>query len=110
MTDIILIGIAGAAFHFLSYRAEVTRWLWSRYPAFLNKFLGCCACSGFWVGGALGWFYRSQGREVLGFEGWLLLPACAIVALVASPPVSYIQIYALQSMGLGQDGTEKIRD
>lgn len=106
MTDVLLLGILGAAFHFLTYRAEATRWLWSRYPGPVDRLMRCVACSGFWVGGALGALCRAQGRPVLGFEDWLLLPACALVTMVAAPPIAWLQIYTLTALGGGDDAAK----
>jgi hypothetical protein len=102
ISDIILLGVLGAAFHFLAYRAEATRWLWSRYPKSLNRLLSCSACTGFWIGGALGLLARERGYLLLGLTDWLLLPACALVTMVAAPPLAYLQIYTLTALG-GED-------
>lgn len=38
------------ALYYLIARAEVTRPLWSRYPARLDRLALCPACLGFWLG------------------------------------------------------------
>jgi hypothetical protein len=107
VTDILLLGILGAAVHFLGYRAEATRWLWSRYPKPIDKLMRCAACSGFWAGGALGALYQFRGQPALGLNpgDWLVLPACALVTMVAAPPVAWLQIYTLTALG-GDDASE----
>lgn len=101
LADIVFLGALGAAFHYLTYRAEITRWLWSRYPKPVDKLLGCSACSGFWVGAGIGALARWRGYGLLGLspDDWLLLPACALVAVVATPPLAFMQVYALQALG-----------
>jgi hypothetical protein len=39
-----------ASLYYLSCQAVITSWLWERYPAWLDSFLRCAACSGFWWG------------------------------------------------------------
>jgi hypothetical protein len=43
--------------YYLFARAEITRFLWSRYPSWLDKLARCPACSGTWIGLALGTLY-----------------------------------------------------
>lgn len=111
MTEVVLLGIAGAAFHYLAYRATITRFLWSRYPRPLDAVLGCVACSSFWVGGALGWLWLARGGAPLGLGDWTAIPVCALVAMIAAPPVSLLHTWSLTSLSPGDpDGAEEIRD
>lgn len=110
LSDMLFLGILGAAFHYVTYRAMITRWLWSRYPRWLDALLSCAACSGFWVGGGLGLLARARGYHLLGFEpqDWLLLPAAAAVTMILAPPFASLQIGALTELG-GDDAEEDKR-
>jgi hypothetical protein len=66
----------------------------------------CSACSGFWVGGALGVLFRDEGRTLLGFSDWLVIPACALVTMIAAPPIAWLQIYTLTALGGGDDAAK----
>jgi hypothetical protein len=96
----VFLGIVGAAFHYITYRAMVTKWLWSRYPSWLDALMSCAACSGFWIGGGLGLLARARGYGLLGMEpsDWLLLPAAAAVTMVLAPITASIQISALTAL------------
>jgi hypothetical protein len=98
LSDIVLLGILGAAFHYLSYRATITRWLWSRYPKPVDALLSCCACTSFWIGGAVGYACKTADYPLLGLSGWILLPACALVAMIAAPPVAFLHTYSLMAL------------
>lgn len=58
MTTILLYALVTATLYYLGARALITRWLWSRYPPWLDKLTICAACSGFWYGLGVGaWGY-----------------------------------------------------
>lgn len=107
VADMVFLGLLGAALHYAAYRAVATHWLWSRYPKPVNALLSCSACSGFWLGGALGALARARSYALLGLSpnDWLLLPACALVCMVTAPIFSYLMVYALTALG-GDDAQE----
>lgn len=105
LSDMLFLGILGAAFHYVTYRAMVTKWMWSRYPRWLDALLSCAACSGFWVGIGAGALARTQNYSLLGFEDWLLLPAAGAVTMVLAPVIAWLQVYTLTALG-GDGGTE----
>lgn len=87
MTAAVIYPLLCTALFYLSSQAEITRWLWSRYPERLDAFLSCPACSGFWWGlgcASLGWWQR---WPFLGLEprGWITLPVVALCAIVWTP-------------------------
>lgn len=49
----LLYPVLSAALYYLGCRAQITAWLWSRYPPRLDRFMLCAACSGTWFGFAL---------------------------------------------------------
>jgi hypothetical protein len=100
MTSLLLIALAGAAIHYLSYHALITHWLWSRYPLALDGLLSCAACSGTWVGLGLAYPLAEGGYPLLGLRelsaSYFLLAAAAGMVLV--PIVSALQLLAMRSM------------
>lgn len=110
ISDLLTLGVAGAAAHFLLYRALVTRWLWSRYPHRLDAFVACSACTGFWVGLGIGFYWRWSGTDALGLHADLpALPVAAGAAtMVVSPAVAWVQIAALERLGVPETETAPI--
>ena len=49
LTTLILYATIASAVYYLLARAEITRFFWSRYPAPVEKFITCAACSGAWL-------------------------------------------------------------
>lgn len=99
MTTIILYPLLCCAFYYLGAQATITEFLWSRYPARLDAFMSCPACTGFWYGGAcagLGWW---QGWAFLGLEGrhWLTPVLVAFCSIVWTPLVSALHTRAMTS-------------
>lgn len=108
MNDLLLLGVLGAAAHYLLYRALITRWLWSRYPARLDAFLSCSACTGFWIGAGVGLYWRYRGISSLGLQADdpALILASALACLAVAPIVAWLQIAALERLGGGVGGEE----
>lgn len=44
----VTIVVIGTVFWYLFSQAELTRFIWSRYPAWLDSWASCPACSGTW--------------------------------------------------------------
>lgn len=109
MLDVLLLGLYGAAFHYVTYRAEITRWLWSRYPRWLEGLLGCAACSGFWVGAGVGWLWVATDQPALGLAAGdpLTILAAALVCLVVAPVASFAQVNALIALSGGGDDAQR---
>jgi len=59
--SLILYPILCVTLYYLFARAEITRFLWKRYPKWIDHWALCPACSGTWYGAA-----------VAGFFGWYL--------------------------------------
>ena len=100
MIPVLLIGIIGAAFHYLTYHAVITSWLWRRYPAKIDALLSCAACSGTWVGLGMGVYFADQGTSILGIGASdpALYVATAAVGMIATPLVSAIHLMALRGI------------
>lgn len=50
MTDLLAFSAIVAFLYYLGARAELTRWLWSRYPKWIDALAMCPRCSGWWIG------------------------------------------------------------
>ena len=100
MTDLLYLGVAGAAAHFLLYRALITRWLWSRYPKAIEPFFACSACTGFWIGAAVGFLWMARGIPALGLaaDDPILPAASGVMTMVMAPIVSFLHLWALEQL------------
>ena len=101
---ILLYPLLTAAAYYLLVQATITKWLWSKYPPRLEKFLLCSACSGFWYGlgvaCAIGW---TQNLSFLGFDGrfWLTPILVGLCSVVWTPILAGAQINALNNLSSG---------
>lgn len=102
MYTLLLYALLTTALYYLGSRAEITRWIWSRYPAPFASFMDCPACTGFWWGFALA---SGVGRDLkLSYMGldpdriwtWFAVGLCSIVL---TPIVA-----GLMQHGLDQNG------
>lgn len=79
-----LLIVVPAALFFLGDRAVITRFIWSRYPAWLASLRRCAACSGFWDMLIFSVFLRyglGVALPILPNSTWcpLLLALCSII-------------------------------
>lgn len=81
----LLYALLSTAFYYLGSRAEITRFVWSRYPPSLASFMDCPACTGFWWGFIIA---SGVGRDLkLTYMGldpdslltWFIVALCSIV-------------------------------
>jgi hypothetical protein len=100
MIAALLIGVIGAAFHYLTYHAVITSWLWKRYPAKLDALLSCAACSGTWVGLGMAAYFSDRGVSVFGVppDDPVFYAVAAAVGMIATPLVSTIHLAALRGI------------
>lgn len=87
MNSLLLYPLLTTALFYLASQAEITQWLWSRYPTWLDRLMSCPACLGFWLGGlcgGLGWW---KELPYLGLEPrhWFTPLAVALSAMVWTP-------------------------
>jgi len=101
----ILILVLPAAFWYLGARAEVTRFLWTRYPPSIAKFMDCAACSGAWYGASLG-----LSGYFLGFSLPFIQPTdpltpavTGLVTMLTTPMIAALHIKALEFLGTAVD-------
>lgn len=85
MTDILPVNpLLVAALYYLLARAEITRFLWSKYPPRLDRLAMCPACLGFWLGCACG-AARVVAGVPLPTSPYLYVAHAGLVSLVSTP-------------------------
>lgn len=103
MTSLILYAFLTAALYYLFARAMITKSLWSRYPAWLDYYTSCAACSGFLYGGAvalaIGW---TQDLPFLGLEArfWATPIVVGLGSMIWTPILAEIHVRALLQLGV----------
>lgn len=103
MSTLILYMFLTSAAYYLGARAMITRWLWSKYPSWLDYYMTCAACSGFLYGVlcalAVGW---TQDLALLGLSGRsvLTLAVSGVGSMVWTPIIANLQINALYQLGV----------
>lgn len=83
--------------HYLLSRAEITRWLWSKYPPWLDRWALCPACSGTWIAGFIGILGALLKLSFLGLPGRNIFTviAIALCGTVWTPILGYLHIKCL---------------
>jgi hypothetical protein len=113
VTTIVLYALMTTALWYLLSRAMITKSLWSRYPAWLDYYTSCAACSGFLYGGAvalvIGW---TQDLPFLGLPGrfWPTPIVVGLGSLVWTPILGEIHIRALLQLGVADPRGETAVD
>jgi hypothetical protein len=104
---ILLYPLLTVAVYYLLSRAVITRWLWSRYPGWLDRYTLCAACSGFAYGVAvalaIGW---TQDLPFLGLSGrfWVTPVVVGLGSIVWTPILGDFHVRALQNLGISDPG------
>jgi len=101
VTGAVLYPLLTVCAYYLGARAEITRFVWSRYPRRFDAFMSCAACSGFWYGlgaGLLGYTLRLPFLGIPGNypETPVLVAFCSIVW---TPILSWLHLAALEALG-----------
>jgi len=109
MSTIILYPLLTTALYYLFARAVVTRWLWSKYPPWLDGYTLCAACSGTLYGVvvafAIGW---TQDLPFLGLSGrfWITPFVVGLGSLVWTPILGDVHVRALLQLGVPDPKTD----
>lgn len=88
---------------YLSSSAVITRWLWSRYPAWLDKLMYCAACSGFWWGLLISLAFSAVKLHPY---PWYTAPIWGLIVLVTNPLVGALHKMALDRLGHAEEAEE----
>jgi hypothetical protein len=108
VTTLVLYAILCGAAYYLLARAKITKWLWSRYPAWLDTLMMCASCTGTWLGigcGLLGWWLD---LPLLGLDPghWFSVVAASATGMVVTPLVVYPMLLVLEILGAPSDGPD----
>jgi hypothetical protein len=92
-----------AAAFYLGSQAVITRAIWSRYPKWLDSFMSCAACSGFWYGvlvALLGWW---KEWTFLGLPGRdpVTVIVVGLCSIVWTPLLAYHHLVAMTAISQG---------
>jgi len=86
--------------YYLLARAKITEAIWSRYPGWLDYWLTCAACSGFWYGLGCGVLGAHLGLSLFGLDPthWLSYVAAGMLGMVWTPILAYAHTYAWDAL------------
>lgn len=98
---VIILAILSAVLHWIFTRAEITRPLWSKLPPFLDKLARCPACSGYWIGWALG---LAGVSPVDGFSWPASAALTALFAVFLTPVTEAIMLWGLEHSAIEDSG------
>jgi hypothetical protein len=89
--------ILATSLYMLGSRDKITVALWSRYPAWLDSFMTCAACSGTWYGAALAVVGAGFNLPFLGLPGPHLgtIIVVALYTKVLTPIIAAKHVAAL---------------
>lgn len=95
--SLILYSMLTSTLYYLLVKATITEFLWSRYPEWLDDFLACAACSGFWYGLLVGVMGFALDLSFLGLPGraWYTIPLVGACSIVWTPLVSALMLKSL---------------
>lgn len=101
MTAAIVYPLLTTALYYLLARAKISKFLWSRYPPTLDRFMACASCTGFWYGLAVataGWFYSIPFLAMPPREPHTVL-VVGMCSIVWTPVVAWLHLEALERLG-----------
>lgn len=108
----VLYALLTTATYYLGAHAQVTSWLWSRYPPGVDRFMYCAACAGTWYGA--GWGAVGAWREwpFLGLPGRDALTVICVAAasMVWTPVLAYAHLHVLRALGEEMVTAAELRD
>lgn len=112
METVVAYFLLTVALYYLGARALITQWIWSRYPRWLDKFMLCSACSGWWYGfgvAYLGWWRR---WSFLGLPGrfWLTPIIVGLCSMVWTPILANLHLWSVQATGAVAESPEQLDD
>ena len=113
MKTVLLYPLLTTTLYYLGSRAKITSFLWSRYPAWLDSYTLCAACSGFLYGVvvalAIGWW---QDLPFLGLPGrlWATPIVVGVCSIVWTPLLADRHLAALVQTDVEPIEDEKKED
>lgn len=103
MQTLVLYCLLTTAFYYLFARAMITKFLWSRYPAWLDYYTTCAACSGLLYGVVVALVIGLPfDLPFLGLSGrsWLTIPVVGLGSMVWTPMIANVHVRALLELGV----------
>ena len=107
--EFLLYPLLTTALYYLGARAALTRWLWSGYPNWLDSFMVCAACSGFWYGAAVAAFGEWAGIHGIVVTPWVPLTVITtgLASMVWTPLFAWLHLSALARLEPPPDSLEE---
>ncbi len=102
MTTLFLYALLTTTAFYLLSQAMITKWLWSKYPTWLDTYFSCSACSGFAYGVACAiTIGRTYNLDFLGLPAtsWFTPVIVGLGAIAWTPLLAYLHINALRKLG-----------
>ena len=105
MTGAVLYPLLTCAAYYLGARAEITRFVWSRYPRRVDAFMACAACSGLWYGLAAGYLGVYLDVSFMGIppDHWITPLLVGFCSLVWTPILAWLHLGAVDALGLPEE-------
>lgn len=101
MTTLVIYPLLTAALYYLLARAQISEFLWSRYPQSIDRFMACAACTGFWYGigvAFIGWAYQLPFLALPPREPHTVI-IVGLCSMIWTPVVSWLHLVALDQLG-----------
>ncbi len=110
MTTAVLYATICAGLYYLLARAKITEPIWSRYPSWLDYWMSCAACSGFWYGAGCGLLGYRLNLSLFDLppQHWLAIPTAAVLGMIWTPVIAFAHTYAWEAL-LPPDGVIKLK-
>lgn len=98
--QLLILATLTTALFYLGSRAQITSFLWRRYPTWLARFVDCPACIGFWHGLWVAATLRALDHPLPPYptEVWNL-PLLALASVVWTPLGAALLQRALEAVG-----------
>ena len=98
--QLLLLGLLSTSVHWLVARSRVAQPLWSRARGLAGELLRCPACSGWWLGLALG----ALGCRPVGAQHrWAEVVLAGLLAVVVTPVVETVFLLGLQHSAIAEE-------
>jgi sterol desaturase/sphingolipid hydroxylase (fatty acid hydroxylase superfamily) len=102
VTALLLYPLLTTAMYYLLARAEITRFLWSRYSPRVDRFMACAACTGFWYGLAVAIWGRYAELTFMALSGdaYYTPLVIGLCSMIWTPVVAWLHLAALDRLGM----------
>ena len=98
------------ALFFGGSRAVITRFIWSRYPPTLDRFMDCPMCSGAWYGALVSIVFTQLGYHYPGLEDWHAPFVLFLCSAIWTPVGAGVVQRLLFDVGLKESAADEIHE